>query len=30
VLFIHLATPKVPMGWQQYLDAFGKAAEAAA
>jgi hypothetical protein len=23
VLFIHLATPKVPDGWQPYLDSYG-------
>jgi 5-methylcytosine-specific restriction endonuclease McrA len=30
VLFIHLATPKVPAGWQPYLDAFGSASTATA
>jgi 5-methylcytosine-specific restriction endonuclease McrA len=30
VLFIHLATPKVPAGWQPYLDSFGSTAGAAA
>jgi 5-methylcytosine-specific restriction endonuclease McrA len=30
VLFIHLATPKVPDGWQPYLDAFGGSATATA
>jgi 5-methylcytosine-specific restriction endonuclease McrA len=30
VLFIHLATPKVPVGWQPYLEAFGSSATATA
>lgn len=30
VLFIHLATPKVPAGWQPYLDGFGGSATATA
>jgi hypothetical protein len=30
VLFIHLATPKIPNRWEPYLNGFGKAATAAA
>jgi hypothetical protein len=30
VLFIHLATPKIPNRWQPYLSAFGETASAAA
>jgi 5-methylcytosine-specific restriction endonuclease McrA len=30
VLFIHLATPKIPNRWQPYLTAFGDSASAAA
>jgi 5-methylcytosine-specific restriction endonuclease McrA len=26
VLFIHLATPKIPAGWQRYLEPYGAAA----
>jgi 5-methylcytosine-specific restriction endonuclease McrA len=29
VLFIHLAAPKIPAGWQPYLGAFGTATSAA-
>jgi len=28
VLFIKLATPKIPSGWQPYLTAFGSATAA--
>src|SRR6266571_1813901 len=30
VLFIHLATPRIPNGWQQYLNGFGEHATATA
>lgn len=30
VLFIHLATPRIPNGWQPYLTGFGEAATATA
>jgi hypothetical protein len=30
VLFIHLATPRIPHGWQPYLNGLGDAATATA
>src|ERR1043166_4853502 len=30
VLFIHLATPRIPNGWQPYLNGFGETATATA
>ena len=30
VLFIHLATPRIPNGWQPYLNGFGGTATATA